>query len=270
MVGVAQGRTRGKHRSASRGGNSVKRGTPRHPKTYLLAETLGVRLPEAVGILEMLWQHTAQHTPCGDIGSLPDRAIAAAVEWHRRPEVLIDALVSCGWLERSELYRIFVHDWPQHCEQSVKKWIDYNGKNFLRVYEDSPEKVSIEGGESLPSRVAMAKAGASVKNRKKEKPEVYLGQRDDFEEFWIPVWRKVAKSAAWEAFRKHVISHEIHARVMAAVTIQRVVFLARDIESQPHPATWLNGERWTDDPAAYSTNGSRRQETAIERAIREA
>src|SRR5690349_5150367 len=106
---------------------------------YALAEALNIALAHAVGIMEMLWQHAAATTPRGDIGSLPDRAIAEAVGWKKDPTLLTKALVEKGWLDANEEHRLIVHDWPDHCEQTVVKWLQYNGKDFLEVYGVSLE-----------------------------------------------------------------------------------------------------------------------------------
>lgn len=143
----------------------MKRGTPRHPKMYALAEALAIPLPFAVGILEMLWHHAGEVAQRGDIGSLPDRAIAEAVGWPKKPTLLIDGLVSAKWLDRDADHRLIIHDWPEHCEQSVIKWLEYNHKSFLRIYGYSLENRKRKGRDSHPSREeeAMVEAKASEK-----------------------------------------------------------------------------------------------------------
>lgn len=130
----------------------MKRGTPRHKKMHALASALGIRLYSAVGIMEMLWHYTGQHTPEGDIGSVPDAEIASAVSWEKKPEKLVSALVDSNWVNRHEKYRLYVHDWPDHCEQSVRKWLDRNRKKFLPVYGQSTDSVRTNDGQ-LPDVV---------------------------------------------------------------------------------------------------------------------
>ncbi len=127
----------------------MKRGTPRHKKMHALASALGVRLYSAVGIMEMLWHYAGQHTPEGDIGSVPDVEIASAVSWEKKPDKLVKALVESHWLERHEDYRLYIHDWPDHCEQSVRKWLDRNRKNFLPVYGHHPDSVRTNAGQVI-------------------------------------------------------------------------------------------------------------------------
>lgn len=125
----------------------MKRGTPRHKKMHALAGALGVPLYGAVGIMEMLWHYTGMHTPEGDIGSVSDAEIANAVGWEKKPDRLINALVQSNWVERHESYRLIIHDWPDHCEQSVKKWLDRNRKKVLPVYGQLADAVRTDDGQ---------------------------------------------------------------------------------------------------------------------------
>ena len=127
----------------------MKRGTPRHVKTFKLASLLSVPLPMAVGILEMLWHFAGDCTPMGDIGSIPDREIANAVGWEKRPSALVDALCSAGWLERNDQYRLIVHDWPEHAEYEVFRKLQRNGKDFLGIYGVITRKSRADSG-NLP------------------------------------------------------------------------------------------------------------------------
>lgn len=160
----------------------MKRGTPQHRKMHLLAESLKQPLYSAVGIMEMLWHFVGQNAPRGDIGSVPDRQIAAAVAWDGKADKLIDGLVSSVWLDRHEEYRLVVHDWPEHCEQSVRKWLLRNKKNFLPVYGNySPAVQPASGHEDTflsvsvhPSREEKAMAKALDQSSETLNPEGFL------------------------------------------------------------------------------------------------
>lgn len=73
-----------------------------------------------------------------------------------------------------------------------------------------------------------------------------------FAQFWSRYWRKVAKKTALAAFKNHVKTAERAEMVQRAVEMQRATMLARDPEGRPHAATWLNAERWEDEPAEVS------------------
>ena len=78
----------------------MKRGTPRNPKVLHLANLLKVKIPTAVGYLELLWHFTAEFTPQGDIGKYDDKWIEAALYWGGKEGRLIEALVQSRWLDR--------------------------------------------------------------------------------------------------------------------------------------------------------------------------
>ena len=73
----------------------------------------------ARGLMEALWHLTAIEAPAGDIGKLSDEDIAMAIEWENDPTDLVNILVDVGFLDRSDEHRLLVHDWYDHCEDSV-------------------------------------------------------------------------------------------------------------------------------------------------------
>lgn len=122
----------------------MKRETLRHPKLYELAACLGCDRPTALGYLALLWDYTGEVAPQGDIGKWTDGAIAMACDWSGEPAHFIDALVLNRWLDRSEPHRLMIHDWPDHCEQWVKKKLDRAEQQFLAEYSPCPD-----GGRTL-------------------------------------------------------------------------------------------------------------------------
>lgn len=109
----------------------MKRGTPDHPKTHVLAAALDVELWGAVGILECLWHFTARYAPRGDIGRWPDSRIAAFVGWEGDPTLLVSTLTRSGWLDAHPDFRIVVHDWHDHADETTKKYLKRNRLGFL-------------------------------------------------------------------------------------------------------------------------------------------
>lgn len=71
-----------------------------------------------------LWEWAADFALFGDIGKHDDETIAAAVEWEGDPQILIDALVDTGWVDRTNnKSRLVLHDWRDGCEAWVSKRI---------------------------------------------------------------------------------------------------------------------------------------------------
>ena len=75
---------------------------------------------------------------------------------------------------------------------------------------------------------------------------------DDFAAWWELYPRKVGKGQAARAYRTARKKATAEA-LTAAIVTQGPLLMARGSQYCPHPATWLNGERWRDDPVALKT-----------------
>jgi hypothetical protein len=110
----------------------MKRTGADHPKIYALADSLGIEVYGAVGLLELLWHFTARHARRGDIGRWEDPAIARALGWPREDATrLIRGLVESRWVDVDEEHRLIVHDWRDHADESVKKTLRNRGETFV-------------------------------------------------------------------------------------------------------------------------------------------
>jgi hypothetical protein len=104
----------------------MKKGTLRNPKTLDLAERMSPDSPNiawAGGVLVALWEFVAEYCPEGDVGKFTDRYIERACYWTGQNGTLIEALIGARWIDRSEGLRLWIHDWPEHCEDSVHREI---------------------------------------------------------------------------------------------------------------------------------------------------
>ena len=77
--------------------------------------------------------------------------------------------------------------------------------------------------------------------QKKEKSN--KKEKTVFEEFWLAYPKKVSKGAAVKAFDKAMKTTDLKT-LLAGIARSRW----KDPEFIPHPATWLNQERWLDEP----------------------
>lgn len=111
----------------------MKRGTVEHPKMFELAKLLGVEHCTAVGIMESLWHITAKYAQQGNIGKFTNSAIAEQLHWTGDPDRLVGALCRARWLDICPANRLLVHDWKDHCEQTVTKWLARHNLDFLTV-----------------------------------------------------------------------------------------------------------------------------------------
>lgn len=70
----------------------------------------------------MLWHHTAEFCPQGDIGRFTDQQIATAVGWTGDPYRLVGVLVGVALVDRCcTAHRLVVHGWVDHADDYTLK-----------------------------------------------------------------------------------------------------------------------------------------------------
>ena len=72
-----------------------------------------------------------------------------------------------------------------------------------------------------------------------------------FDDFWRVYPRKIGKGAARKAYDRAVKKLPAHEIQFAAEAYARLV-AGKDPKYIPHPTTWLNQERWADEPDPVS------------------
>ena len=136
------------------------RGTLTHWKTRLLAEELKIDAPFALGLLEALWHVTAKDTPTGCIGHLSNHGIAMRLFTSINPDVLINALLKSGHLEKHPEHRLIIHDWSEHSDDAVDNRLARHGLYYAdgrqprmrRMRQEERERVSARFGFLLANR----------------------------------------------------------------------------------------------------------------------
>jgi hypothetical protein len=76
-----------------------------------------------------------------------------------------------------------------------------------------------------------------------------IDQKRWFDQWWTGYWLKKDRKKTWVAFKKHVRLESRFQQVTKATNQQMAEMLRRDPQHRPYGATWLNGERWEDEPA---------------------
>jgi hypothetical protein len=117
----------------------MKRSCHGHTKQRKLMLYLNVRSYVAVGILESLWALTAREAPRGDIGKLANEDIAIGIDYDRDPDALVKALVKAGWLDEHSTHRLVIHDWHEHADDAVKKYISRNKLTWATLEPTCPD-----------------------------------------------------------------------------------------------------------------------------------
>jgi hypothetical protein len=72
-------------------------------------------------------------------------------------------------------------------------------------------------------------------------------QTEQFEQFWRTYPRRIGKGAARKAFEK-ALKLATFEEIMTGITRQLPYYSSREQQFIPHPTTWLNQERWADEP----------------------
>lgn len=121
---------------------------------------LSIGRAQAVGHLECLWHWTAKYARGGGIGRWNDGAIASAAEWEGDPATFVRVLTDCGWLDKRDDCRLYVHDWHDHADESVHRELARARERFANGSAprlgglDKDEKESAKAFYAKPKRCA--------------------------------------------------------------------------------------------------------------------
>lgn len=245
----------------------MKRGTPTHPKMFTLSKLLGIPLPHAVGIMEILWQFTANYAPQGDIGKFTDDEIANAVHWEGNSTELVENLIHSRWVDRCDHKRLIIHDWVDHCEDSVKKRVKRNNLEFFSPVTGKCLDMSGRVGDYLPDMSRLPKPLP----KPKPKPLPLPTTTSSMTTIEVEEYAKVLEKAIqlYEAYplkknretsiaviKKHLLAQPgDFDRMLAGV----VAFAASEYvrtcpkERLIRPDNWFAAGKWDDDRSLWAT-----------------
>ena len=124
-------------------------------------------------------------------------------------------------------------------------------------------------GSHSTTKSVLVEADASTLTKSAQKPpaltrrppndaQPLMPARADFEDFWSIYPRKVGKGQARTAYAcaRRKVGAEV---LLTAVEAQRHHLIRDGERFCPHASTWLNGERWLDDPSAIAPQPTSRQ-----------
>lgn len=117
-------------------------------------------------------------------------------------------------------------------ESANARW---NNANAMRTHSDSNAKATKIDANHKP-----------ITNNQFNKEYI-----DRFDTFWKHYPRKVAKPNALKAWLKLKPDDDLTKKIISAVSKQNLS--AREEKFIPHPASWLNGQRWEDETMVTST-----------------
>lgn len=82
-------------------------------------------------------------------------------------------------------------------------------------------------------------------------------QIQQFEQFWAAYPRRIGKGAARRSFER-ALRLATFEDIMTGLNRQSQYYASKEAQFIPHPTTWLNQERWSDDPQPIANQNQRR------------
>lgn len=115
------------------------------------------------------------------------------------------------------------------------------------------ENVNVIENDIKDKKDNIKNSGITGQGQCDAKAEKQKRQAEQFEKFWERYPRKVAKKNAEKAWNKIKLTDELFESIMQALDRQRRSDQWTKDNGQfiPHPATWLNQERWNDAGEVY-------------------
>lgn len=126
---------------------------PTHRKSVTLAALLGE--PRAWTHVVELWLWVSRHAPEGDLGKMPDAAVAAVSGWRGDASAFVNALRVAGFLDDTHVHGWHEHNGAHFRKQAADKVRNEQKKAESQVKENvvtSDSPVSRENVTSVESR----------------------------------------------------------------------------------------------------------------------
>lgn len=247
---------------------------PAHPKLARLAATLGIDPLMAIGHLVCLWTWALEYAEDGNLGKYTDAEIAQAAKWPDEPGALVDALVGAKFLDWDEDGHAAIHQWDQYGGMIIRrKKHDNEGRMARKQAEkvkNAPTPPDPSSGPPAQNRTVQNSTSHNTTTKKpttKKPATAAASPRPDerpparrvspltpeqvprFDLFWAtyPPKRKVDKPAAERAWMKINPDDQLTAVILSGVISHaQGAQWRKGVQWIPHPATFLNGERWND------------------------
>ena len=130
-------------------------------------------------------------------------------------------------------------------------WINVRADKEIAHYRGKIEQASRAGKASAERRFNTCSTDVQLTNNHKPitNNQEYI---DRFDIFWKQYPRKVAKPNALKSWLKIKPDDVVLKKMLDAINHQGLA--GREMQFVPHPATWLNANRWEDEITAPTTN----------------
>lgn len=179
-------------------------------------------------------------------------------------DILVARMIGCHWREWKAVKARLVERGKVHLEggkitanrvqETLKEAADFSQDQSRRASRrwhkvkniNKNNEPSIPPGNANTTTTTSTIESAYADSSARKEPD------DDFIEWYAAYPRHVGKGAAARAYRS--ARKKVDAATLL-VGAERAAAQAGDPQFIPHPATWLNGERWLDDDEPHRAHG---------------
>ena len=147
---------------------------------------------------------------------------------------LIDELKTCGLIDGSK--RLVPHGWEK------RQYKSDTSTDRVKRFRERSRNVTETVSETAPDTDTETDTETDKNQKKIPKKRDRSASSAEFENFWLVYPRKINRAVALKAFEKATRKTEAD----LIITAVRGYKFADDEQFIPHPATWLNQERWID------------------------
>ena len=147
---------------------------------------------------------------------------------------LIDELKTCGLIDGGK--RLVPHGWEK------RQYKSDTSTDRVKRFRERSRNVTETVSETAPDTDTETDTETDKNQKKILKKRDRSAGSAEFENFWLVYPRKINRAVALKAFEKATRKTEAD----LIITAVRGYKFADDEQFIPHPATWLNQERWID------------------------
>lgn len=130
-------------------------------------------------------------------------------------------------------------------DQNVIYITNFDAHQNLEGMEKIREQTRLRTQKYRQNLLPEVRHGDVTVTPKNKNKNIYTSK---FENFWELYPRKVGKGQAQKAWMKQACNEEAVEKILEALETQKNSnYFSQDPKFIPHPATWLNGQRWFDE-----------------------
>lgn len=210
-------------------------------------DTASLSDTDAMAYLKLLWMYYDTESP------LPADPKLLAFKIGANPES-VQMILNAFFTLDGDVYR------QKRCDAEIAEY--YARSDRARAKAEARWKnASASNNDAIAmlqhssSNATATKSHANREPRTDNKEDI-----DRFEKFWKKYPRKIAKPNAKKAWLRIKPDDALTQKMIDAIDKQGLY--GREIQFVPHPATWLNGERWEDEVQRQKSSESAMPEWA--------